>query len=306
MSVRNIIIIGSGPAGYTAAIYTARANLNPLLFEGYLSGGQLMNTTEVENFPGYPKGITGPEMMMQFKEQAARFNTEFLAQNCDAVDFTKRPFKIMAAQKEYLAKAVIIATGATAQYLGLPSEQRLIGKGVSGCATCDGAFFKGEKVAVIGGGDSAIEEALFLTRFASEVVLIHRRDALRASKIMQDRVLNHAKIKVYWNTVVTECMGDTRLEKLKLKNTKTNQEQQEPFGGMFLGIGHTPTTEIFKGHLELDHKGYIVTKGKTTHTSVAGVFACGDVQDSVYRQAVTAAGSGCAAAIDAERWLEGQ
>lgn len=304
MSVRNIIIIGSGPAGYTAAIYTARANLKPLLFEGYMSGGQLMNTTDVENYPGYPNGITGPEMMINFKKQAERFGTEFITQNVDSIDFSKSPFKIVSAGQEYLAKAVIIATGATARYLGLESEQRLIGKGVSGCATCDGAFFKGEKVAVIGGGDSAIEEALFLTRFASQVILIHRRDALRASKIMQDRILKHEKAKIYWDTVVTECIGDTKLEKLKLKNTKTNEEKTEEFGGMFLGIGHSPTTDLFKDYLKLDEKGYIITQGKSSYTNIKGVFACGDVQDSVYRQAITAAGSGCTAAIDAERWLE--
>ena len=306
MHTYNIIIIGSGPAGYTAGLYSARANLKPLLFEGYLSGGQLMTTTEVENFPGFPKGVTGPELMMLFKEQASRFGTECLMQNVDSVDFSKRPFKVTSNGKDYFSHAIIIATGASAMYLGLPSEKRLMAKGVSACATCDGAFFKGEKLAIVGGGDTAMEEANFLTRFASEVVVIHRRDSLRASKIMQERAQKNPKVKFYWNTEVTECIGENKLEKLRLKNTIDGTERVEDFGGLFVAIGHKPNTDLFKGVLELNPQGYIITKDKSTYTSIDGVFACGDVQDHVYRQAITAAGSGCAAAIDAERWLESQ
>lgn len=304
MTTRNVIIIGSGPAGYTAGLYTARANLKPLLFEGTMTGGQLMTTTDVENYPGYPKGIMGPEMMQDFKKQAERFGTECLQMEVEAVDFKQRPFKVTAGGKDYFAHAVIIATGAQAMYMGLESEKKLIGKGVSACATCDGAFFKNEKVAVVGGGDSAMEEALFLTRFASSVTLIHRRDKLRASKIMQERAMKNPKIKFYWDTVVTEFLGTNKLTALKLKNLKTGEERTEEFGGYFAAIGHKPNTDLFKGILELDAQGYIVTHGKKTQTNVDGVFACGDVQDRIYRQAITAAGSGCAAAIDAERWLE--
>lgn len=302
--VRNVIIIGSGPAGYTAGLYAARANLKPLLFEGYLSGGQLTTTTDVENYPGFPEGIMGPELMPLFKKQAERFGTECLTQDVDAVDFSQRPYKVISQGKEYLAHAVIIATGATAKYLGLDSERRLLGRGVSACATCDGAFFKGERLAVVGGGDSAMEEANFLTRFASSVTLIHRGDALRASKIMQDRVLQNPKISMMWHTVVTECLGESKLEALKLKDVRTDAERVEPFGGFFVAIGHKPNTDLFKKWLECDEVGYIVTKGKSTYTSLPGVFACGDVQDRTYRQAISAAGSGCCAAIDAERWLE--
>jgi thioredoxin reductase (NADPH) len=304
MDVKNVIIIGSGPAGYTAGLYTARANLKPLLFEGYLSGGQLMTTTDVENYPGFPKGVTGPELMPLFKEQAARFGAECLTQDVDAVDFSQRPFKVTSQGKDYYAHAVIIATGASAKYLGLDSEKRLMGKGVSACATCDGAFFKGEDLAIVGGGDTAMEEAIFLTRFANSVTIVHRGESFRASKIMQERTLKNPKIKVLWNTVVTECVGETKLEALKLKNVKTGAESAANFGGLFVAIGHKPNTDLFKGKLECNEVGYILTKGKSTYTDVEGVFACGDVQDHVYRQAVTAAGSGCAAAIDAERWLE--
>jgi len=304
MKTYNVIIIGSGPAGYTAALYTSRANLKPLLFEGYMTGGQLMTTTDVENYPGYPEGVQGPEMMIDFKKQAERFGTECLPQNVDSVDFSTRPFKVVSAGKEYLAHSVIIATGATASYLGLESEKKLISKGVSACATCDGAFFKGEKLAIVGGGDTAMEEALFLTRFASSVTVIHRRDELRASKIMQERAKSNEKIKFLWNTTVTECLGENQLEKLRLKNTQTGEEYEEEFGGLFVAIGHKPTTDIFKNQLELNDVGYIITKNKSTYTSVDGVFACGDVQDHVYRQAITAAGTGCMSAIDAERWLE--
>lgn len=304
MSLRNIIIIGSGPAGYTAAIYSARAGLKPLVFEGYAAGGQLMITTEVENYPGFPEGVTGPELMQLLKKQAARFGAELFTQDVDSVDFSKRPFTVTSQGKTYQAHAVIIATGATAKYLGLPSERSLMGKGVSACATCDGAFFKGEKLALVGGGDTAMEEALFLTRFASEVVVIHRRDTLRASKIMQERALKHPKIRFIWNSAVTECIGTNKLEKLKIKNLQTGEEHLEDFGGLFVAIGHEPTTALFKGTLETNETGYLVTKGKSSYTSIDGVFACGDVQDHVYRQAITAAGSGCTAAIDAERWLE--
>lgn len=306
MKTRNIIIIGSGPAGYTAALYAARANLNPLLFEGYMSGGQLMTTTDVENYPGYPNGILGPDMMQDFKKQAERFGTECLMQNVDKTDLSRRPFKVTAKGMEYLAHTLIIATGAEAKYLGLANERRLLGKGVSACATCDGAFFKGEKLAVIGGGDTAMEEAIFLTRFASEVIVIHRRDHLRASKIMQERARKNAKIKFLWDTVATDCLGEGKLNALRLKNLKTGKESEENFGGLFVAIGHKPTTELFKTQLQLNDVGYIITKGRSTQTSVDGVFACGDVQDPVYRQAVTAAGTGCMAAIDAERWLESQ
>lgn len=306
METRNVIIIGSGPAGYTAALYTSRANLKPLLFEGYQSGGQLMTTTDVENFPGYPKGVMGPDMMIDFKQQAERFGTECLPQNVDSVDFSSRPFKVVSAGKEYSAHAIIIATGAEAKYLGLENEKRMIGKGVSACATCDGAFFRDEKLAIVGGGDSAMEEAMFLTRFASEVIVLHRREELRASKIMQERALANPKIKFRWNTVVLDVVGTDKVEALKLKNTKTGEETEEKFGGLFVAIGHKPNSDLFKDILKTDETGYIITEGKSSRTSIPGVFACGDVQDHVYRQAITAAGSGCAAAIDAERWLEAQ
>lgn len=302
--IHNVIIIGSGPAGYTAAIYAARANLHPVLFEGYMAGGQLMTTTDVENYPGFPKGIMGPEMMPLFKEQAVRFGTECFTQDVDAVDFSKRPFAVTSQGKTHLAHAIIISTGATAKYLGLESEKRLLGKGVSACATCDGAFFKGERLAIVGGGDTAMEEALFLTRFASEVVVIHRRTELRASKIMQERAMQNPKIKFMWNAAVVDCVGSTKLEELKIQNTVTGEITTEKFGGLFVAIGHEPTTVLFKGLLETDDVGYIKTKGKSTYTSIDGVFAAGDVQDHVYRQAITAAGTGCMAAIDAERWLE--
>lgn len=304
MTVRNVIIIGSGPAGYTAGLYASRANLKPLLFEGYMQGGQLMTTTDVENYPGYPKGVLGPDMMADFKKQAERFGTDCIPQNVDGVDFNRRPFKVTSHGKEYFSHAVIIATGAEAKYMGLANEKRLIGKGVSACATCDGAFFKGEKLAVAGGGDTAMEEAMFLTRFAKSVTVIHRRDKLRASKIMQDKAFKNEKISFYWDTTVTDCLGKDKLDGLKLKNIKTNEERHEEFGGLFVAIGHKPNTELFRDNLEMDEVGYLITKGKSTHTNIEGVFACGDVQDKTYRQAVTAAGSGCAAAIDAERWLE--
>lgn len=304
MPVKNIVIIGSGPAGYTAALYAARANLKPLLFEGAMAGGQLMITTDVENYPGFPKGILGPELMVLFKQQAERFGTECLTQDIDAVDFRQRPFKVVSGGLEYLAHAVIIATGATAKLIGLESERRLMGRGVSACATCDGAFFKNQKVAVVGGGDSAMEESNFLTRFASSVTIFHRSEKFRASKIMLERAQKNPKIRFVMNTTVSECLGEKKLEALELKDTVSGTERREPFDGLFVAIGHRPTTELFRAFLALDPTGYIITKGKSTTTDIEGVFACGDVQDKTYRQAVTAAGSGCAAAIDAERWLE--
>jgi len=305
MEVRNVIIIGSGPAGNTAAIYTARAGLKPLLFEGYMAGGQLMTTTDVENFPGYPEGVDGPQMMQDLKKQSERFGTECLTQDVESVDFSQRPFKVVSQGKEYFSKAIIIATGALAQYMGLESEKTLMGKGVSACATCDGAFFKNEKIAVVGGGDTAIEEAIFLTLFGESVSVIHRRDELRASKIMQEKAKENPKIKFIWDSVVTECQGEKQLEALKIKNVKTGKESVEKFGALFVAIGHKPNTGIFKDALDLDEQGYILTKGKSSQTNIEGVFACGDVQDKTYRQAITAAGCGCMAAIDAERWLEG-
>lgn len=302
--IHNVIIIGSGPAGYTAAIYAARANLKPILFEGPLSGGQLTTTTDIENFPGFPEGIAGPDLMDLMRKQAERLGTKMILGSVDAVDFSKRPFKLTTDGKDYFTQSVLVATGASVRYLGLPSEEKLKGRGVSGCATCDGAFFKNQKLAVVGGGDTAAEDALFLTRFASSVTLIHRRDTLRASKVMQERILNHPKITPCWNTVVTECLGETQLTGLKLKNVKDGSEREEKFDGLFVAIGHTPATLIFKGHLDLDNEGYIVTLEKSTRTNVDGVFACGDVQDKTYRQAISAAGSGCMAAMDVERWLE--
>lgn len=306
-NVRNIIIIGSGPAGYTAGIYAGRANLEPLMFEGLQSGGQLMITTEVENFPGFPEGVLGPELMELFKKQAERFGTETLPQNVDEVDLSKRPFRIVSEGKEYLAEAVIVATGATARLLGLPSEKKLMGYGVSACATCDGFFFKGKDVCLVGGGDSALEEAIFLTRFASKVSVIHRRDELRASKIMRDRAMKNEKIEFVWNSVVEEVLDveKKQVTGLKLKNTQTGEITERPTEGLFVAIGHSPNTELFKGQLETNDVGYLKTTG-SVRTSVEGVFACGDVMDPHWRQAITAAGTGCASAIAAERWLENQ
>jgi len=310
--VENVIIIGSGPAGQTAAIYTARANLSPLMFEGFIAGGQpggqLMTTTDVENFPGFPEGVTGPELMQLLKKQAERFGSRFLTQDVESVDFSKRPFRVVSEGKEYETQSVIISTGASARYLGLESEQRLMNRGVSGCATCDGALpaFRNQELAVVGGGDTAIEEALFLTRFASTVHLVHRRTELRASKYMQDRARENEKITFQMPYVVEEVLGEEFVEGLRLRNTETGATKNLPCAGMFLGIGHTPNTGLFQGQLELRDDGYIETVDTSSRTSVEGVFACGDVQDSVYRQAITAAGSGCTAAIDCERWLETQ
>lgn len=312
---REVVIIGSGPAGLTAAVYTARANLSPLVIEGQPSstsdqpGGQLMLTTDVENFPGFPEGIMGPDLMSRFREQAARFGAEMVTDKVTRVDFSERPFRVWvgdpdAAKPTYTAQAVIISTGAKSLMLGLENEERLIGHGLSTCATCDGFFFRDQAIAVVGGGDSAIEEALFLTKFASKVTIIHRRDELRASKIMQDRAFRNDKIEFLWNHTVVEILGDTKVEGVKLRSTVDDSEAELGVTGLFVAIGHEPNTGLFAGQLEMKDNGYLVTEPDSSRTGIEGVFACGDVQDDVYRQAVTAAGSGCMAAIDAERWLE--
>jgi thioredoxin reductase (NADPH) len=306
-----VIIIGSGPAGLTSAIYTGRANLSPLVFEGIQPGGQLTITTEVENFPGFPDGVMGPELMDLFRKQAEKFSAKTLFQDVSRVDLSKRPFKIYSNDKEYISDTLIIATGASAKWLGLPSEKDYMGHGVSGCATCDGFFFKGQEVVVVGGGDTAIEEATFLTKFATKVTIIHRRDQLRASKIMQERAKNNPKISFLWNSEILEILGKTEGGKktvtgVKVKNTKTGELSTFSTGGYFVGIGHQPNTKLFEGKLELNTNGYIITQPGSTYTNIPGVFAAGDVADHVYRQAITAAGSGCAAAIDAERFLEAQ
>jgi thioredoxin reductase (NADPH) len=308
--VRDVIIIGSGPAGLTAAIYTARANLNPLVIEGEPSstgdqpGGQLMLTTEVENFPGFPEGILGPELMVRMRDQAERFGAEFLTAKVTAVDFTEQPYTVWVRDEKYQAKAVIVSTGARALMLGLEAENRLIGHGLSTCATCDGFFFRGQEIAVVGGGDSALEEALFLTKFAEKVTVIHRRDQLRASKIMQERAFANPKIEFLWNHVVVDLVGDAKLEGAVVRDVNTGAERTLAVSGLFVAIGHRPNTDLFKGVLDMDDNGYLLTKPGSTATNIEGVFACGDVQDHTYRQAITAAGTGCMAAIDAERWLE--
>ena len=310
MSRHPVVIIGSGPAGLTAAIYTARANLTPLVIEGELSstsdqpGGQLMLTTEVENFPGFPEGIMGPELMMRFREQASRFGAAFITAKATAIDFSQRPFKVWVRDELYEADSIIVSTGAQSLMIGLEAEERLLGHGLSTCATCDGFFFRGQEIAVVGGGDSAIEEATFLTKFASKVTLIHRRDTLRASKIMQDRALNNPKIEMRWNSVVTDLLGDDKLVGAMVRDVNTGEESLLAVTGLFVAIGHRPNTDLFKGVLDMQDSGYLITRAGSSYTNIDGVFACGDVQDHTYRQAITAAGSGCMAAIDAERWLE--
>jgi thioredoxin reductase (NADPH) len=302
---RNVVILGSGPAGLTAALYAARANLRPLVLKGVDAGGQLMLTTEVENYPGFPDAILGPELMESMEKQAARFDAELLHQASTSVDLSSRPFRIHSGDEEWLARTLIVATGASARMLGLESERRLLGRGVSTCATCDGFFFRGKEILVVGGGDSALEEALFLTRFATQVTVVHRRDSLRASKIMQDRAFGNEKISFLWDSVVEEVLGDGAVAGARLRSVTSGETREVGASGMFVAIGHTPNTSLFEGQLELVD-GYVVVEEPTTRTGVPGVFAAGDVVDTIYRQAVTAAGMGCKAAIDAERFLEAQ
>lgn len=305
--VRDVIIIGSGPAGYTAAIYAARAKLSPLVFEGSVTaGGALMNTTDVENFPGFPDGILGPDLMDGLRKQAERFGAELVTDDVVEVDLAAAPKVVKTHTDVFYAKAVIIATGSKYRELGVPGEKELSGHGVSWCATCDGFFFREKDIAVVGGGDSALEEATFLTRFGKSVTVIHRRNELRASKIMQERAKANPKIKFLWDSEVVEAVGDQKLTDLRIKNVKTGEEQLLPVGGLFVAIGHDPRSELFAGQLETDEEGYLLVEGRSTRTALDGVFACGDVVDHTYRQAVTAAGTGCSAAIDAERWLASQ
>ncbi len=300
----HVLIIGSGPAGYTAAIYAARANMKPVLYQGIQPGGQLTITTEVENYPGYPDGIQGPEMMVHFEKQAARMGADIRYGLATKVDFSKQPYKVEIDEEKWIeADAVIISTGASAKWLGIESEQRLNGFGVSACAVCDGFFFRGKEVAIIGAGDTAAEEAMYLAKLCTQVHMIVRRDQMRASKVMQDRVINTPNIKIYWDSVTDEIVGENKVEAVKIKNTKTNEIQQVPISGFFVAIGHQPNSDIFKEWIDMDETGYIKTIPGTSKTNIEGVFAAGDVQDKHYRQAVTAAGSGCMAALDAERYL---
>jgi len=310
--MHEVIIIGSGPAGLTAAIYTARANLAPLVIEGEPSstsdqpGGQLMLTTDVENFPGFPEGVMGPDLMMKFRDQAARFNAAFITEKVTKVDFSQRPFKVWVRDEMHQAKSIIVSTGAQSLMLGLENEKRFYGHGLSTCATCDGFFFKGQEIVVVGGGDSAIEEATFLTKFATKVTLVVRRDVLRASKIMQERAKNNPKIENKWNAQVNELFGTEKLTGVGVVDTVTGAKSKLDVTGLFVAIGHRPNTDLFKGVLDMEDTGYLKTRPGSSYTNIAGVFACGDVQDHTYRQAITAAGSGCMAAIDCERWLESQ
>ena len=311
-----VVILGSGPAGLTAAIYTARANLKPVVIEGEPSstgdqpGGQLMITTDVENYPGFPSGVLGPDLMRDFRSQAERFGAQMVTEKATKVDFSDRPFKIWVGdtdtEPDYLSEAVIVSTGAQSIMLGLEAEERMVGRGLSTCATCDGFFFRDQEIAVVGGGDSAMEEATFLTKFASKVTIIHRRDQLRASRIMQERAFANEKIEFLWNHVVTDLLGEEKLQGAQVQNTQTGEESDLDVTGLFIAIGHTPNTGLFAGQLDMKENGYLTTDADSTRTNVEGVFACGDVQDDYYRQAVTAAGSGCMAAIEAERWLEAQ
>lgn len=306
MKKRDVIIIGSGPAGYTAALYASRANLSPLVIMGHEPGGQLTTTTDVENFPGFPDGVMGPDLMEKMKKQAERFGTEYLTTHVSSVELTKRPFKVTCENgDEFEAQTLIISTGASAKYLGLPNEKELIGKGVSACATCDGFFYRDQVVHVVGGGDTAMEEAMFLTKFAKQVTIIHRRDSFRASKPMQQRVFDNPKIDILWDHEVSEIIADaTGVTGIKVKNTKTGEENERATNGLFMGIGHTPNTSFLGGQINLDDHGFIITNDGHPDTNIPGVFACGDVQDSYYRQAISAAGTGCMAAIRAERYLE--
>jgi thioredoxin reductase (NADPH) len=304
--LREVIIIGGAVAGYTAALYTARANMSPLVIEGLNWGGQLMITSDVENYPGYPEGVMGPEMMQEFRRQAARFGAEFITDDATRVDFSERPFRVWVGDDEYRAETVIVATGANARQLGLESEKKLQGRGVSYCAVCDAAFFKDQEVVVVGGGDSAMEEATFLAKFADKVTIVHRRDVFRASPIMTDRARASDRIEFVTDSVVEEVLGDDRVTGVVVRNVKTDERTEIPADGFFVAIGHDPNTQLYRGQLDMDESGYLITKGKSSETNVEGVFAAGDVQDHVYRQAVTAAGSGCMAALDSERWLAAQ